>query len=256
MQHKVEWLFAAACIGLGLVWAVSTDHFPMAGFKLDYLIDISSLLTVASFSVRAMLPLRLLAVASQLIAVPYFVLQPTPLWTPVGWTSLFIAINAFHIVRILLERRPIELTGDARNLYDLSFAGFSPNEFQKLLGIGEWRDASKGDVILQQGAAIKQISVPISGRVAASLDDQAVGELCPGDLIGSGLALTRQVSFYTARFEQDARYMTWQIAELDSFLSRNPDIRLKFNDVVNRHLVAQLNKLALRSRDAAVVPAV
>jgi putative transposase len=31
------------------------------------------------------------------VSFPYFMLQPTPLWTPVGWTALFMAINLYHI---------------------------------------------------------------------------------------------------------------------------------------------------------------
>ena len=82
IKRKLEVLIlgAFALIGLGL--AVRTRYLPEDWFNLDYLISISSLLTVASFSVRAMLPLRALAVASQIFAIPYFVLQPTPLWTP------------------------------------------------------------------------------------------------------------------------------------------------------------------------------
>ena len=87
----------------GIIWGVTTDYFPHLG--LDWPINISSLLTVASFSVREMLWLRALAVASQAFAIPYFMLQPKPLWTPVGCTVLFMSINLYHITRILLERR-------------------------------------------------------------------------------------------------------------------------------------------------------
>jgi hypothetical protein len=95
MKQKLEAFILGACGLLGLVWAAMTNHFPADWFSLDYLIDVSSLLTVASFSVRGMLPLRALAVASQIIAIPYFMFQPTPLWTPAGWTSLFMAINLY-----------------------------------------------------------------------------------------------------------------------------------------------------------------
>lgn len=88
MKRKLELLILGTCAVLGVVWAFTTDYFAHLDFELNWLINISSLLTVASFSVRAMLPLRSLAVASQAFAIPYFMLQPTPLWTPVGWTAL------------------------------------------------------------------------------------------------------------------------------------------------------------------------
>ena len=245
MKRKLEILIMVACVMVGLVWAVTTTDLSAFEFKLDYLISLSSLLTVASFSVRAMLPLRALAVASQIIAIPYFMFQPTPLWTPVGWTVLFLAINLYHITRILLERRPVSFTTDEQRLYDLAFRSFEPREFLKLLKLGEWKTARQGDTVLTRGQAITRIAVSISGTVSASQDEKEVAQLLPGELIGAGIGLTGQASAFNASFKEEARYMAWSTDGVQTFLDKNPDLALKFNDVVNRYLVAQINKLAL-----------
>jgi hypothetical protein len=90
IKRKLELLVPGSFTGIGLIWAFTTVYYPHLKFQLDWLIDISSLLAVASFSVSGMLPLRILAVSSQGIAIPYFLLQTTPLWKPVGWTALFM----------------------------------------------------------------------------------------------------------------------------------------------------------------------
>ena len=245
MKRKLEALVLGAGAVLGLILATTNSYLPDDWFKLDYLISLSSLLTVASFSVRAMLPLRTLAVASQIFAIPYFMLQPTPLWTPVGWTALFMAINLYHITRILLERRPVRFTADEQRLYDLAFRNFEPRDFLKLLKLGKWKTAQQGDNILTRGQAIAQIAVPISGTVAASQDEKMVAQLHPGELIGAGIGLTGQPSAFDAAFAEDARYMSWSVTDVQKFLDSNPDLTVKFNDIVNRYLVAQINKLAL-----------
>jgi CRP-like cAMP-binding protein len=245
MKRKLEVLILGTFALLALGLAMTRSYLPEDWLKLDYLISLSSLLTVASFSVRAMLPLRALAVASQLFAIPYFMLQPTPLWTPVGWTVLFMAINLYHITRILLERRPVRFTPDEQKLYDLAFKSFEPRDFLKLLKLGDWRNARQGDNILIRGQAIEQILVPISGAVAASQDEKVVAQLRPGELIGAGIALTGQASPFNADFAEDARYMAWRVTDVNRFMDKNPDLAIKFNDVINRYLVAQINKLAL-----------
>ncbi len=245
MKRKRELLILGTCAVFGLVLAFTTDHLPALDFRLDYLIDVSSLLTVASFSVRAMLPLRALAVASQVFAIPYFMLQPTPLWTPVGWTGLFLVINLYHITRILLERRPVSFTADEQQLYDLAFQSLEPREFLKLLKLGEWKTARQGDNILTRGQPIAQIAVPIAGNVSASRDNKVVAQLHPGELIGAGIGLTGQPAAFDAEFAEDARYMSWSVTDINSFLDKNHDLSVKFNDVINRYLVGQINKLAL-----------
>jgi CRP-like cAMP-binding protein len=245
INRKLEIAVLSVCGLLGLVWAVTTRHFPAHGASLDYLIDLSSLLTVASFSVRGMLPLRMLAVASQIIAIPYFVLQAAPLWTPAAWTVLFLAINLYHIIRILLERRPIRFTPEEQRLYDLSFQTLEPREFLKLAKLGEWKTASRGDKFLTRGEPIRHIAVPIAGTLAAEQGDEGVAQLGPGELIGAGIGLTGQPSAFDAAFAEDTHYMCWPVADIQEFLGKNPELANKFNDVVNRYLVAQINKLSL-----------
>lgn len=92
-----------------------------------------------------MLPLRVLAVTLQIVAVPYYLMQPTPLWTPVGWTGLFLPINLSHITRILLARQPVMSTTDEQRLYDLAFKSFQPRDFLRLVKLGGWKTAKQGD---------------------------------------------------------------------------------------------------------------
>ena len=245
MNRKLELLIPGAGALLGVIWAFTTDYFAHLDFELNWLINISSLLTVASFSVRAMLPLRTLAVASQAFAIPYFMMQPVPLWTPVGWTALFMAINLYHITRILLERRPVKFAPDEQRLYELAFGNFAPRDFLKLLKPGSWKTAAPGEQVLRQGAVITQVIVPISGSVAAGQGGKNVATLGAGELIGAGIALSGQSSAFDAEFIEASRYMSWSKPDIDRFLDRNPELTRRFNDVVNRYLVAQINNLAL-----------
>jgi CRP-like cAMP-binding protein len=245
MNRKLERGIVGAFIAAGVVWALTTVDLHAFEFKLDYLISLSSLLTVASFSVKEMLPLRSLAVASQLIAVPYFLLQPTPLWTPAGWTLLFTVINLYYIARILLERRPVQLSADEQRLYDLAFDRLQPKEFLRLAKLGAWSKGTRGEHIFEQGKVIEHILIPISGAVSASRAGKRLVQLNPGELIGAGVALGNAASLYSAEFAEDSRYISWQVADIRRYKEKNPDVRDRLNDMINHHLVTQVDKLAL-----------
>jgi hypothetical protein len=75
----------------------------MGSFNLDYFIHAANILLLAAYSVRDILWLRVFAVASSLAAIPYFLLQPTPLWAPFGWSVLFTGIN---IIQASSRRTP------------------------------------------------------------------------------------------------------------------------------------------------------
>jgi hypothetical protein len=60
---------------------------------IDLFIHAANILLLLAYSVTDILWLRLPAVASSLAAMPYFLLQPTPLWAAFGWSVLFAGIN-------------------------------------------------------------------------------------------------------------------------------------------------------------------
>jgi CRP-like cAMP-binding protein len=192
-----------------------------------------------------------LAVASSAFAIPYFMLQPTPLWTPVGWTALFMSINLYHITCILLERRPVKLADDEQRLYDLAFQNFKPREFLKLTQFGKWETGRQGDRVLGEGEVISQVTVPISGAVSVRREGKEVAIMGPGELIGAAVALKNHPSYFEAHFVEEGRYMSWQKSDIDRFKEKNPGLSTKMNDVLNQYLVAQINKL---TSTAAAVP--
>lgn len=205
IKRTLEYVVPGTCAVPGLVWAVRAEYFPHLDFHLSWLISISSLLTVASFSVRRMLPLRTLAVGSQAFAIPYFLWQTTPLWTPVGWTVLFMAINPYHIANILLDRRPVKFPPDEQRPYDLAFRDLEPREFLRLLKVGKWQAARPDDVIFSEGDFITQIVVPISGSVSALMGGREIATFDPRELIGSAIVSANQRSAFEAKFTATSR---------------------------------------------------
>src|SRR5258708_39445457 len=98
------------------------------GFSLDYCINAANIMLLAAYSVRDILWLRLFAVASSLIAIPYFLFQPTPLWAAFGWSVLFTGINIFQTWRLFLERRPVKLTPEEEEGRRLVFGDLPTRE--------------------------------------------------------------------------------------------------------------------------------
>src|ERR1700741_314792 len=93
----------------------------MALFNPSYFLHAANILLLAAYSVRDILWLRLFAVASSLIAIPYFLFQPTPLWAAFGWSVLFTGINVFQSFRLIYERRPVKLTPEEEEVRRLAF---------------------------------------------------------------------------------------------------------------------------------------
>ena len=72
---------------------------------MESLVYAANCMYVAAYFTSDLLRLRALTVAAAICLATYFVAQPQPMWTVVGWNMFFIALNVFQIARILNARR-------------------------------------------------------------------------------------------------------------------------------------------------------
>ena len=102
-------------------------------FGLDVLISVANVIYLFSYSVRDILWLRILTVVGALLLLPYYYLQPVPLWAAIAWNLVFIAINVFWIAKLLSERRPVQLSDDEKRLYRLALRNLNPRDALNLV---------------------------------------------------------------------------------------------------------------------------
>ena len=209
----------------------------------DYLVHLSNILLLVSYSVRDILWLRWFAVGAALINIPYFLLQGTVLWPPVLWALVFTAINLFQITRIYLERRPVVLSQDERKLYDLGFQSLRPREFVALALVGEWRNAEPGERVVTEGEPVSNVCIAITGSADVRKQGDRLGALRPGHIIGTALALTGAPSPVEIVFTEPARYMRWSLPDLRAFMDKRPELRVTLQQLVNRDLAGKLEKV-------------
>jgi hypothetical protein len=208
----------------------------------DYLVHFSNILLLVAYSVRDILWLRWFAVAAAFANIPYYLFQGTVLWPPILWGLVFAAINLYQIARIYMERRPVVLSPDERKLYALSFSSLRPREFLSLALAGQWKDGVAGEELLTEGQEAMQICIPIEGQLVVRRQGEQVGTLGPGHLVGTGLVLSGIPSPIDATFTGRARYMSWPIGSLRSFLDKRPDLRIALQGLVSRDLARKLEQ--------------
>ncbi len=104
---------------------------------MEALIHTANVIYLVSYTMREILWLRVFTVVAATCLIFYFYLRPEPLLTPIYWNLVFIVLNIIWIVRLLLERRPVQLSDDEQDLCRLVFGTITPREMIKLLKLGE-----------------------------------------------------------------------------------------------------------------------
>ena len=215
----------------------------MGSFNQDYFIHIANILLLGAYSVRDMLWLRLLAVMSSLSAIPYFLLHPQPLWAAFGWSVLFTGINIFQLWRLFLERRPVKLMPEEEEVRRLAFRDLPPRKTLQLINIGFWCTAETGERLIQRGKPVESVALLIRGKVRVTQEQATLGDLNPGEMVGSALLLSGVPAEVDAVAVEPSRTLRWDISTLKSYLDANPDIRNAVQRQMARDLAAKVQRL-------------
>jgi CRP-like cAMP-binding protein len=202
----------------------------------DYFIHVANVLLLIAYSVRDVLWLRLFAVAASVIAIPFYVMQPTVLWAPLAWSVVFASINLFQSWLLFIERRPVQLTAEEEEIRRLAFQDLSPRKVLQVLSIGSWVTVDVGERLIERGKLPDAVSLIVRGKVRVTKDGRMLGNLSAGEVVGSALILNGIPSAVDAVVEEPMRAVRWQIGTLQKYLSANPETRT----AVQRHLARDL----------------
>lgn len=212
-------------------------------FSPNYFIHAGNVLLLVAYSVRDILWLRLFAVAAALISIPYFVMQPTPLWAPLSWTVVFAGINLVQSWRLFIERRPVKLTPEEDEIRRLVFRDLPPRKVLQVLSIGSWTTLAVGERLIESGKLPDTVSLIVRGKVRVTRDGRVLGDLIAGDFVGSALILTGVLPEVDAVTVEPGRAMRWEVGALERYLSANPDTRTVMLQHVARDLAGKVERV-------------
>ncbi|MEO0794415.1 MAG: cyclic nucleotide-binding domain-containing protein [Verrucomicrobiota bacterium] len=209
---------------------------------LPYLVHAAYLLYLVSYLVRDILWLRIFTIIAGTSLLPYYFLQPEPLWEPIIWNVVFITINIVQSTVLILDRRPVHLKGDDLKLYQLVFDRLSPSNFRKLLELGEWSEADKEGIIVSEDSAIDRVIVIYEGELSVRRNDKELAKLSAGHFVGEMSYLTGKTACADVIALSKTRHVCWSFETLRTFLPKHPELRAAFQNILGADLVRKLNR--------------
>ena len=207
---------------------------------MEYLINSANVLYLASYTVRDILWLRILTVVAASILISYFYLLPQPLITAIYWNLLFTALNIYWIIRLIIERRPVHLTGNDLRLYRLVFRCLTPREMLQLLKLGRWEKAVPPECFISQGDELERLMVICVGKARVVKDGKTVEELGPGQFIGGIPFISESTAPANVIAVEETHYMSWPKATLKEFLKDKAELQGALHLTLGFDLVQRL----------------
>lgn len=154
-------------------YSISTSHL---------LYSSGAALSLAAFVLTDILYLRIFIIVANILTTIAGAMYPNV--SMIVWSLLFVVLNFFMVVRLLLERIPLLVPEDLKPLYSMFKLSMTPREFLRMINLSSLVQFKKGDYILRVGDDAQGLMIIKTGEVEIKYDDVVVRTIAPCNFIG------------------------------------------------------------------------
>ncbi len=122
------------------------------------LLNVAYLIWLMAFVAKDILWLRVLTITGNLVVIPYYIYNfQNPLWNSIIWVGIYTSINSVMLFLLYLERRPVSMTEQEENIYDLTFKSIKPRAFKKLIEQARWENLGPDVNLVTRDTELKDL---------------------------------------------------------------------------------------------------
>lgn len=210
------------------------------------------LLLVLSMLMRRMIWLRILVIASALVAIAYASLILTD---PVStfWESLLIVVNLGQLTLTWWLDRRTQFDAREDQMRRLHFARLAPSRMRRMLRAGHWESLPAGTRLTRAGVPVEALWFIRQGSARVEVEGVPVASCPPGSFVGEMTVATGEPA--SADVVLDSPASLWRIdaAVLRDLAARDPEIGHALEAAFFRSIRQRLVDSNDRARAAAAV---
>lgn len=171
------------------------------------LLHVANMLYTISYSVRDILWLRMLSVLA--MGCLSFCYLQSSMYAPLYWQAAFIAINVVQIIRLVRERRPVNLTTVERRMHESALKTLTPQQVRRLMSKATWLEASAGDTIVPEGVDNTTLLLLTKGTARVTVKGKQVATITGGQFTGEMSFLTGRKTSASVTAREPVSYVAW-----------------------------------------------
>ena len=164
-----------------------------------------------------------------------------PIYASAAWTAVFGLVNLYQIWRLILERRPPQLSKQEQWVHQNVFAGLDARAFKQLVELGEWTQQASAMKLVQQGDVPARVWLIARGCIEVRQGNKTLHSLQAGDFFGEAAFLSPCESYADVVTVAETESLSWSFSELSLFLDKRADVCAVVQRTSGQSLVRKLN---------------
>ncbi len=209
---------------------------------VEVYIHTANVLYLLSYLVRKIFLLRFLTIIAGLVLIPYFFLvEGGPLFPAIIWGGVFFSVNVFQLIVLFRSRRPVKLSAEILDVYEMGFTDFSTRQFHDLIQAGEETHLEADAVLLTPGSVPSLVYLILEGT--CEIKDSSRSEfLQQGDFVGDLSFATKSAFPYEVKATAPLKVIRWTHDELTTVLNKHPELKSTWQNMISNRLAKRLTQ--------------
>ena len=199
-------------------------------------------LTFIALAIREVLWLRTTLTAAQisLFSFHYFYADNT---SAAFWTAIFVIVNTYNIIKILLERRPKLIPDEIQDLYDGIFKNLNSNEFLYFWNMGIIKSV-KDKYLIKSGDHQNNLLLVLSGTANVEVNETPIASLDRGSFIAEISFLSGEPASADVHATGELIFVAWNSERLKNLKHDNPSFWMKLQHALSEDLIKKVKPQA------------
>lgn len=224
---------------------------PTVKTALPFLGHGAYIIVASGFLMTDMLQLRLVLTGGYTLLVAFHAFHPRPLRIPLGWSALFILVNASAAGVLWMDQFAPEKLGDEDEaLYEDHFReALTKGQFYQLMKLAERKQVPDGTLLSTEGQCCEKLYFLQSGSAKLYHHGYRTATIEQGGFVNDvAFSSGPGVGAYGTVFTDGVvSLLIWDAKILRRYLEQRPEMNRNMKFLVSEHLVKSL----LRQRDGA-----
>jgi hypothetical protein len=208
-------------------------------------LNISYILMLVGICTSDILRLRSLLCGAQVSFVLFGIM--TRNGTIITWNAIFLVFNFVQVVKILRERRPVNLPEHLRKIHQETFTYLSEKGFMKLWNMGRTVRPEPGWV-QHEGSCPLLLLFLEQGELGVYQQGRHIAPLKPGEFLGEMEFITGELLKVGFKAEQpNVLLRSWTRQDMFDIEKQDPNLCIRLQGVLGRGALRKLQQANLRA---------
>jgi len=202
-------------------------------------LNISYILVTIGLLVRDMLLLRSMITISELLIIGWALTVGNHIIA--GWNAVFLVINLFQIVRLIIERMPVKLPEELEDIYKNVFNELKEREFLYFWNTGKTISVTE-KFLCRENQYQEELMLILDGQVSVRKNGNEIAKLKRGSFVAEMSFMTGEPSSADVVNSEKTRCIVWSKEKLKHLQQLNQDLLMKLQVTLGKDLTYKLQK--------------